>query len=225
MSKPTIEEVKKSIDSVMFSLNMVAVYDTAKAKKILMGINLLLGGADESIKDASLGQRVTAFLTITTWFQHKGLFGSELTKYYKEIIGSFDVHPKAIKVFLEDTAKKLYRHHVEDDVNMFVKEVAPFIITNIIMKKRTSNNNGKKYTRSELAIDTIESLRIELKKIHYYGMELDTILMIRCEEIQKLLFDKRNQGCVLHAEVIVNIRQFLLHNLAETDSNLARLMI
>lgn len=223
MAKPeTGDDIKKNIELTMFNINMISVYETKKATKLLNSINHLLSNGDKDIEKASLGQRVTAFIEITTWFQFKGLLGSALTKYYKEIIGSFDMSSEKVKLFLEDTAKKIYMQHIEEEVTVFVRDVAPFIIAEIVALKKHTNS---KCTRKQLDIETIDSIRKTLLTYHYYFTEPDDIMNLRCEEIRKQLLEPRAPKYALDPKVSDKIREILLHNMSETDSNLARLMI
>lgn len=218
------EDVKSHINATLFRINMISVYDTESGRKLVAEINSLLSGGDESIQMATLGQRVTAFIEITTWFQFKELMGDALTKYYVSTIGSSDMSPKEVKRFLEHTARQIYLEHIREDADTFIRDIAPFAIMKVMISVSTMKKESK-YTRKQLAIDTIDYIRSILTAYRFFRIEPVPILDFRCKSIQERLFDKRNTNSALDPEVIKSIKHILTENLSETDTNVLRMII
>lgn len=211
---PTKDEVIASINVVVFSINMVAVYDSEKAQELLRHIHAILDSNSGEFVAMSLEEKIKAFIKITTWFQHEELFAEKLEDFYKKIMGSLDMNTDSVKIFLEHVAQKVAEAHRVSKVDTFVTKIAPYVVRNVKMRE-SEKINARKYTMGNLKNDTTRSIYDNLAGCSYYMAEDPMVLLKRSENIQEILIGAKKG---LDATMITKIRDILLRDEA-TNSN------
>lgn len=213
--EPTKDEVIASINVVVFSINMVAVYDSEKAQELLRHIHAILDSNDGEFVAMTLEEKIKAFIKITTWFQHEELFAEKLEDFYKKLMGSLDMNVDFVKIFLEHVAKKVAEAHRIGKVVTFITKIAPYVVRNIKMRE-SEKITARKYTMSNLRNDTTRSIYDNLAGCSYYIAEDPMILLKRSEDIQDILINAKTG---LDASTVTKIRDILLRDEAKNSNS------